>query len=273
MKKRYLHTTPGPMTLDLTLSAGLVEVITEDREHAEITLEPVHPGDQIADDLIDRSTHASHGSTFRVDVPRPEGTAISGSGVTHHIGGGTVIVNSSDAHIVNSRVVCGNSVTHVSTGGAIKAVARLPYGSSVKAATTSADVSAETPLHRVGFTSTSGDLDIEAAVSVQAHTVSGDLHIASANTVRANSTSGDLKAGELAVVGVRTVSGDVDVRRLVGTEATLNSTSGDITLHAEAQAQVTAHSVSGDIRITTAPGVEVRTSTSTVSGRVRTPNH
>lgn len=242
----------GAVNLHLQLTAGEIEVRAAATDVAEVTLEPVTPGDEVALALIARTTVTKDGNSFAVRVPKPPNTVRSGG--THVVVGDIV-----GGLIINSGVyVGGQHVTTVSSGGVgmVRLTATVPGNSHVTAKTSSAPMYAFTDggseFAEVVFNSTSGDLNTVGARRVNAHSVSGDITADSAQWMLANSTSGDVRAESLA--------GNLEAR----------SISGDIRVHAKAPCHVRATSVSGDVTVTRASGVTVSVDAGSVSGRVRT---
>ena len=72
VNKRIIHTESGEMTFELDMAAGQVEILLEDRERAEVLLEPLVAGDEIAADLISRTLHVSRGPVLDLRMPHPE---------------------------------------------------------------------------------------------------------------------------------------------------------------------------------------------------------
>lgn len=72
----------GAVRLLVELAAGLVTIGTDDTEvdTAEVRLEPVTPGDALAEDLIDHAEVHDHGDYFEVRVPSPATSLASGDG-------------------------------------------------------------------------------------------------------------------------------------------------------------------------------------------------
>lgn len=271
--KRLMHTEPGPMTFEVDLSAGEVEVVVEDREYAEVWLEPVHAGDEVAAELIEGSTHSCRGGVLDLRVPHPKPTAIGAGGAV--IAGSVnnvTVFSGGNMTVVNGQVVgWSGTVGHVTTGGAVRVTARLPQCSAVSAATVSADLSTRNPVEGVRFRTKSGDLEVAECRLVKAQTVSGDVRVDEVGSVEVSTTSGDFTARSVEDFAVTSVSGDIRVQRWSGARADARSVSGDVDIHAAIDGPVAVSTVSGDIRLTAGDGVTVRPMTSTVTGRVRTP--
>lgn len=256
--RSFTHTTV-PVEFRLDIGPGLVDVVAEDRTDATVTLAPERTGDDVAADLINRATHTADGDRFSVTVPRPSGKAAN-SGVAYTSGGVTVIqagrfVSGTLTGVTitgDGNVYVGGMVAGMSSGGSVQATVRVPLGSRVNISTDTADIHTAGPLTALTGESVSGDVvHIGTVDDLDFRTVSGDI---TATARRANAT---------------TTSGDIRVT-LHGSRADLRSVSGDISAHATTDATVTATSVSGDIRVTSTPGVQVRTSLRSVSGYVRT---
>ncbi|KAA5829564.1 DUF4097 domain-containing protein [Saccharopolyspora hirsuta] len=274
MSKRVEHRERGMVQFELDMAAGEVTVIIEDRERAEVVLEPLVPGDEVAEDLIARTqVTAPRFPVMNVRIPHPA----PGSGTYHvdqmsvHVTAGLVqcVVSSGDAVIVNGQVLTG---TPVMCGG-VKVTARLPLGSEVWATTVSADVDVQGWADYVRFSSTSGDLHVDGATDVRVRTVSGAVDAEALTTLDFNTTSGSVTVGRAWSVEGRTISGDIAIDRLTGEFALLRSESGTLRLHAVGDCRVTAVTVSGDIAITAPEAARVDARTRSVSGRVRTPRN
>lgn len=265
MSRIFTADRPGPLTLDLDMSLGEVHVLTENREHAELTLEPTSPDDATARDLIDRATATTDAGTFGLVVPRPAGASSARQVVqAGHIHG--VVASSADGVVVN-----GWSVGATASAGGVTITARVPHRSSIAVRTTSADLLTTGALTRVAYRSESGSLTVDLAGTVEAETVSGSLSVADAASVRANTTSGSVLLGRVEEVTARSVSGTVDIAGLRGT-GRAESVSGSVRAHAVADAELACSTVSGSIHLTTADGVAFRTRPSTVSGRIHQPH-
>lgn len=256
---------PGPVTLDLDVSLGEVHVRMENREHAELTLEPTHPDDATARDLIDRATEPVGAGMFGIAVPRPAGPRSTSSIVqAGHVSG--VVISSADGIVVN-----GQTINTAASAGAVTVTARLPYSSRVAMRTTSADLLTTGSLERVDYRSESGSLNVDLAGVVKAHTISGNLTIENAATIRANTASGSILLSQIERITARTVSGTVAIAGLRGT-GQVEAVSGSIRAHATRDAELAASTVSGPIDLTAADGVTFHTRPSTVSGRIHQPH-
>ena len=263
MSRIFTADRPGPLTLDLDVSLGEVHVLTENREFAELTLEPTNPDDATARDLIDRATESSNTSTFSLLIPRPTGHSSRQIVQAGHIHG--VVVSSADGIVVN-----GQAIDTAASAGAVTITARLPHSSSVAVRTTGADLLTAGALARVAYQSESGSLVADLVGTVESQTVSGGLSVADAGTVRVSTTSGSVLLGQADAITARSVSGTVDVAGL-RESGRIESVSGSVRAHATRDAELAASTVSGPIHLTAADGVTFRTRPSTVSGRIHQP--
>ena len=264
MSRTFTADRPGPLTVDLDIGLGEVHVVTEDREVAELTLEPTNPDDATARDLIERASESSTTSGIGVVVPRPAGSGSAGQLVQAGDMHG-VVVSSADGIVVDGR-----PVGSPGSAGAVTVTARLPHSSSVSMRTSSADLRTTGGLTRVAYQSHSGSLTVDLAGIVESQTVSGRLRVANAATVRASTTSGRIRLDQVEQVTARSVSGAIELAQLRGT-GRVESVSGAVRAHAVADADLAASTISGAIRLSAAEQVTFRTRPSTVSGAIHQP--
>ncbi len=143
-----------------------------------------------------------------------------------------------------------------------------PEGSSLEVAAAAADLRTKGPLGMVDVRTASGDVAVEAAVSLSVESASGDVVVreverdatlkttsgdvlahAIGGSLTATLVSGDVQVESLAGdLKVSTVSGDVEVRELGGA-ATVNGVSGDVDLAVVAGRRLwlDVRSASGDV--------------------------
>jgi DUF4097 and DUF4098 domain-containing protein YvlB len=157
--------------------------------------------------------------------------------------GGRVIVNGVDV----------TAAARAAQPEPLRAVVRLPVGSSLDARVTAGNVTTSGPLAHVRAETTSADLEIALAGTIEARAISGDIEVGTAvGTARLSSTSGDITVGN------------------ARSPVNAHSISGDISVHATQPVTVDANAVSGDVRVTSDPGVRPDVHGHSVSGRVRT---
>lgn len=195
MPEHSFH-TPLPLTLDVAIPAGEIEVETVDGEQSEIevtgdealleNLEVRHDGDRIVVALSGKSKFG-----FVVQL---------------------------GSHVF------GNAGLHVR--------ARVPHSSSVKVKTASSDMDFAGRFLGVDVNAVSGDLRIRGEVGddVKVKTVSGDVeldHVGGDLSVQ--SVSGDVRARRIdRGADLKSVSGDIRLEALVGGEVRFTSVSGDV---------------------------------------------
>ncbi|HET9144057.1 DUF4097 family beta strand repeat-containing protein [Actinophytocola sp.] len=259
----------GAVNLHIDVTTGSIEVRASRAEGdvAQVTLEPVFPGDEVALALIERAEIHMSGSNVRVIVPAPPGSGRRVVYGSHNVVVGNVIGNVVSVGDVYGGIFVGGNgevrigsvgggTVHMGTPGQVRVTAMVPSDSHVTGKTVAGDMSVSTDgeaeFAEVTFTSKNGDLRAVGARRVNAHTVAGDITASGARWMQANSVSGDISAESLA--------GELNAR----------SVSGDIEVYAVADGSVTASTVSGDVRVTRSSGVNVSVNAGSVSGRVRT---
>ncbi|MFB7852925.1 DUF4097 family beta strand repeat-containing protein [Streptomyces sp. NPDC056053] len=179
---------------------------------------------------------------------------VRGSVTGMTISGGDVIIGGRKV-VSNGRVVAEQD-TVVSGGGmgTITVDVKLPSDqSSLRAETTSADITVN------------GDLQV-----LDVHSVSGDVEACGVHTLRGNTTSGDFEVTRVdARADVRSVSGDIEIGAYNGTEFRANTVSGDIHVSATpaATGSIDASTVSGDV--STRGTSDLHERVRTVSGKHR----
>ncbi|MGO1056469.1 DUF4097 family beta strand repeat-containing protein [Crossiella sp. CA198] len=261
---------PGAIVLNLDVDHGEITVTVEDRQHAEITLTPLHPADPVAADLITRTTVTQQGQTCTVTMPSapmPIQQA-NGNAVVGQVFGdvrGVVIGAVIGTHA--GRITTGSSTATLFTGGQVRAEVRLPAGSSVSVSTVSADLSAAGELDVLRYQSMSGRLDATTVAELDASTVSGSVTVWNASRAGVSTVSGAVELETTSNATIETVSGRIHLDSLNG-RARAKSVSGDITVHATGASTVDASTVSGDIHLTAQLGVTVQARTHSVSGRI-----
>lgn len=270
--KRLTADRPGPVTLDVNVSAQDVNVtIDENCLVATVEITTADDEGQPAD-IVNRSRLDQSGDSIIVDIAPTSGVTVQGGGggsvqtnVFSRGGRRTVVSNFSGG------VVVGDNVSVISTGGGVTIVngmvvsrggtviiggspvvvnATLPPSSSVNAHTVSGDVTVAGSAQTLRATTTSGDIEFDGnAQQVDAHTVSGDVIIGRADRIDANTTYGDIEVQAMAGIAyLRTVSGAVDLTAVdAATYASVSTVSGDVTTRG-VQIQLDSRSVSSRVR-------------------------
>jgi DUF4097 and DUF4098 domain-containing protein YvlB len=191
--RQETFSTPGPVTLDIRVPAGDVEIETDDVTETSVDLE-VRGRDagQREEEAEISMRQRGDGYEVRIEAGR---------------GGGLFRRN-------------GDYNVHV----------RAPHGATVRANFASADISGRGRYEELDVKVASGDVDFEEiAGDAGINTASGDVRLRRVGRPRVNSASGDVEIGE-ATDGaeINTASGDIDLRSVVSGDVRVNSASGDI---------------------------------------------
>ncbi len=223
----------GRVALDVTLSAGRIEVEAGDHAQTVVTLSPLNDSAATLAAIEDATVE------------------VRGKG-----DGARLVVQ------VKGR-------RH---GSSTKVLVRIecPEGGDLNARTASADVEARGRLGSVTVVTASGDLQLdEVDGSVAVKSASGDVNLAAAHgELNIKNASGDVAAGRLASGGkIRTASGDVHVRESSG-PLSIHSASGDLQIDAVDEGKIVFHSASGNLLIGVRRGSTLRLDARSMSGRI-----
>jgi DUF4097 and DUF4098 domain-containing protein YvlB len=145
---------------------------------------------------------------------------------------------------------------------------RAPHGTSLAATTGSADIRASGRFGEVQTKTGSGDVSVEeverdAAIKV----ASGDVKLERVGgSLKVQTAAGDVAAGPVGgEAEVKTAAGDVSLDE-VGGSVTINSASGDLRVGAVTKGSVELKSVSGDMLVGVRKGSRVWMDVKTVTG-------
>jgi DUF4097 and DUF4098 domain-containing protein YvlB len=187
--------TPGPVTLDIRIPAGDVEIETDNAGETAVELQARgRDPEQLEHDA--EISMRPRGDGFEVRVEAGNGR------------GGLFRVRSGEYRV---RIAA-------------------PHGATVRAQLASADISGRGSYAALDIKVASGDVEFEA-VSGEAvvNSASGDVQLDSVGTAKVNSASGDVQIVKTADgAEVNTASGDAEILSAVAGEVRLNSASGDI---------------------------------------------
>ena len=209
--------TPLPLTLEVAIPAGEIEVETVDGDESTVEV----TGDE---QLLENLEIRQDGNRIVVAL-----RGKSKFGFVVSIG----------------SLVFGNSGLHVK--------ARVPHGADLKAKTTSADTKLAGHLGALELNSTSGDLHLRGDVTGNAtvKTVSGDVGLERvAGDLAVQSVSGDVRARSVGgSVDTKSVSGDIRVEAVTAGDVRFSSVSGDVEIGVASGSllDVDAGSTSGDL--------------------------
>ena len=227
--------TPGKVRLDLSVSAGEIDVRAEGDGETTVDLEPLRSNDASREAV----------ESARIQL-RERGDA--------------------QELVVDVRGTRGLGI--FSRGAEVRLVVRCPAGAELAAEGGSADVQAAGRYSSVSVQTGSGDVSV-AAVDGDAklRSGSGDLELERAGgELVAQTGSGDVEIGRTGrTAAVRSASGDVVVRDAT-LELTVQTASGDIRVEAVSVGEVSVQSASGDVHVGVRKGRMVWMDAKSMSG-------
>jgi Putative adhesin len=254
----------NPITVDLRVSGGSVELHAEPRDTAVVEIAPYDRSDGSREAAAQTRVELT-GDTLVIAVPEGSGWLLRRSPrllVTVRVPAGS----SGRLRVASADVTCHGEWTQVKLNTAsgdayVEQVAEdltvntasgdvraMRIGGRFAVKTASGDVSAERVGGAVDVTSASGDVQIgEAAADTNVKTASGDTQVGAARhgTLRATTVSGDVSVGVVTGTGVwldlTTLSGRTRSDLEMSGEGGGTGTSHNLTLH--------VRTVSGDIEI------------------------
>jgi DUF4097 and DUF4098 domain-containing protein YvlB len=223
----------GPITIDLRIPAGSVELHAEPRDTAVVEVAPY--------DSSDASREAA--SETRVELS-----------------GDTLIVSAPEA-----------SGWLLRRSPRLRVTARVPAGSSGRLRVASADVTGHGEWAQVKLGTASGDAFFEhVAGDLTVHTARGDVRsVLVGGRLTVKTASGDVSAQQVGgSVDAASASGDVQVDE-AGADVSIKTASGDTRIGAARHGTVRANTVSGDVSVGVVSGTGVWLDLSTLSGKTR----
>lgn len=251
--------TPDPITLDLRVPAGSVEVTATETTTTDVGIEPLNGP---ARDSLDKLVVSLEGSRLRLEVPQARmslGRSPEYAITVRCPLGSEVKLRGASTDLVGRGRLGGVEVKTASGDALVEEV-----DGDLRSDSASGDVRAETVTGTVEIRTASGDLSVRRAVGpVKAQSVSGDVEIgASESRLEVQTVSGDLRAQRIAggPVSVNAVSGDVEVAVAPGAAVWLDlrSLSGDMRsdldagdgpAEGESVLEIRGKTVSGDVRV------------------------
>jgi len=231
MRQRF--DTPGPVTVDLEVATGDIEVTVVDGATTEVEITG-YDKDEVPRVTCD---------------PLPDG-------------GSRVSIEHKPKKFWGLRLTF---------GGGLDIALTVPQGTTIDGSGGAADVEAHGRLAGLSFRTGSGDLRFdEVTGDVQLSCASGDIEGRSVGGhLSFKGASGDIDVGAVAKgVTIRSASGDIDIGRIDGTSL-ITVGSGDIELHQVGPGSVDARAISGDMRVGVRKGLGVWLDVSSRSGDVR----
>ena len=187
--------TPGPVTLDIRIPSGDVEIETDDAGETAVELQARgRDPEQLEHDAEISMRPRGDGYEVRVEAGNGRGGLFRGRSGEYRV-----------------RIAA-------------------PHGATVRAQLASADISGRGRYSELDVKVASGDVEFEE-VTGQAgiNSASGDVELEHVGTAKVNSASGDVEIDESEDgADVNTASGDIAIRSVVSGDVRVNSASGDI---------------------------------------------
>ncbi|WP_242910432.1 DUF4097 family beta strand repeat-containing protein [Actinomadura terrae] len=208
--------TPEPITADIQVYLGHVQINAADRADTVVQVRPSDPAAEASVQAAERTTVEFSGGRLLVRTPRPKALG----------------------YLRPWR-------------GSVEVVIDLPTGSHVTTEGT-ADVITTGTLGRTALRSSNGDLRVEAAGPLEIKTSNGDITIDRATgPTEATTANGAIRIGALDGPGTaKTSTGTITVGEAAG-ETSLKTATGDISV-GRALGLLTARTAHGRIRVDTA---------------------
>jgi hypothetical protein len=222
---------PGPVTVDVRVGSGAVDLYAEPRETAEVEVTPY--------DNTDAAREAA--SETRVELS-----------------GDTLVIAAPEASGWLFRRL-----------PRVRVVARVPESSTGYVKVASADATCHGVWSQVKVNTASGDVHVDSVTGdLSVNSASGDVRAGRVDGgLSVNTASGDVKAKHVAgSVEVKGASADVEVDDLGG-DLRSNTASGDVRVGAARRGTVRVNSASGDVSVGVVSGVGVWMDLNTLSGR------
>jgi DUF4097 and DUF4098 domain-containing protein YvlB len=227
--------TPGPLTLDLRLPSGEIEVEAVDGDETSVDLEWTRDSDELRE-VVDNA---------RIEV-RQRGD------------GQELVVDVRHKRFKLFDFMKGELILRV----------RAPHGADVEVTTASADVNGRGTLGGLRAQAASGDIrfgDLGGRVDVKS--ASGDVDLGwISGDASINTASGDIRVDRIeGEATLRSASGDVEVQE-ASSSVTVQTASGDQRLGSVMSGRVVMQSASGDQTVGIRRGTRVHIDAKTMSG-------
>jgi DUF4097 and DUF4098 domain-containing protein YvlB len=226
--RRETFETPGPLTLDIRIPSGDIEL-----ESVEGT-----------ETVVELSASPELEEEARIELrPKREGHELN------------IVLEKRSGFFRGLREDVRLTVT-------------APQGANVEVSTASADFEAQGEFGAVDVNTASGDVAVEKATGdVQVNSASGDLKVEEiGGALNVNTASGDVDLGRLAGDGkIRSASGDVQLEEA---EASIKvqTASGDVQIESVREGDVVLQTASGDIEVGIKKGSKLWIDAKSMSG-------
>lgn len=224
---------PGPITLDVRIAAGSVDLYAEPRETAVVEVAP-YDGSDNSREAAARTHVELSGDTLVIAAPEGSGWLLRRS-------------------------------------PRLQVTARVPAGSTGRVRVASADTSCHGQWSQIKVNTASGDSYVEQLTGdLSVNTASGDVRAgAVGGRLTVKTASGDVSARQVTgPVDVKSASGDLQLDQ-VDTDLTVTTASGNATVGAARHGSFRANTVSGDVSVGVVSGTGVWLDLNTLSGKTR----
>jgi hypothetical protein len=223
---------PGPITVDLRLAGGTVDLHAEPRETAAVEVSPYDTSDA-SQQAAEQTRVELAGDTLMIAAPDNSGWAI---------------------RLRAPR---------------LRVTVRVPTGSGARLRVAAADVTGHGEWSQVKLSAASGDAYLERVTGdLTVNTASGDVRAVQVDgRLTVVTASGDVSAQQVAgSIDVKSASGDVQVEE-AGADVNVKTASGDTQVRAARYGAVRTTTVSGDVSVGVVSGTGVWLDLNTLSGR------
>lgn len=225
--------TPGPITVDIRLAGGSVDLHAEPRATAMVEVAPYDDSDA-SQEAADRTRVELSGDTLVIAAPDVSGWLLRRS-------------------------------------PRLRVSVRVPTGSGVRLKVATADITCHGEWADVRLGTAAGDAYIEAVTGdLTVNTASGDVRaVRVGGRLTVKTASGDVSAQDVAgSVDVKSASGDLQVED-AGADLSATTASGNVTVGASRHGTVKTTTVAGDVSIGVVSGTGVWLDLNTLSGRTQ----
>lgn len=225
--------TSGPITVDIRLAGGSVDLHAEPRDSALVEIEPYDSSDP-AQEAADRARVDFSGDTLVIAAPEPSGWLLRRS-------------------------------------PRLRVTARVPTGSTGRLRVATADVTCHGDWAQLKLGTAAGDIYVEQVRGdLTVNTASGDVRaVQVGGRLTVKTASGDVSAQDVTgSVDVKSASGDVQLDD-AGSDLSITTASGNAAVGAARQGTLRVNTVAGDVSVGVVSGTGVWLDLNTLSGKTR----
>ncbi|MPZ25185.1 MAG: DUF4097 family beta strand repeat protein [Micromonosporaceae bacterium] len=223
--------TPGPITVDIRLAGGSVDLHAEPRDTAVAEVAPYDDSDA-SREAADRTRVELSGDTLVIAAPDVSGWLLRRT-------------------------------------PRLRVSVRVPTGSSVRLKAASADITCHGEWTDIKLSTASGDAYVEGVTGdLTVNAASGDVRaVRVGGRLTVKTASGDVSAQEVVgSVDIKSASGDVQIEAARG-DLSSTTASGNVTVGSSRQGTVKTNTVAGDVSVGVVSGTGVWLDLNTLSGK------